>query len=66
MLKPEDFIFFVGYVGWQLDQLREEMGSDYGYVAAYSPYVIDGVLTESSSGVWDEVFVVKREIIILN
>eukprot|EP00261_Vitis_vinifera_P033238 XP_019074481.1 PREDICTED: uncharacterized protein LOC100245246 isoform X1 [Vitis vinifera] len=55
VLKPQDFRFFVGYAGWQLDQLREEIESDYWYVAACSPNVISGVSAESSSGLWEEV-----------
>ncbi|KAI8015248.1 hypothetical protein LOK49_LG05G02103 [Camellia lanceoleosa] len=42
MLKPQDFKFFVGYAGWQLDQLREEIESDYWYIAACSANLIFG------------------------
>ncbi|KAK4752027.1 hypothetical protein SAY87_020825 [Trapa incisa] len=35
-LKPQDFRFFMGYAGWQFDQLKEEIESNYWYVAACS------------------------------
>uniref|UniRef100_A0A5B7A933 Uncharacterized protein n=1 Tax=Davidia involucrata TaxID=16924 RepID=A0A5B7A933_DAVIN len=52
VLKPNDFRFFVGYAGWQLDQLREEIESDYWYVAACSANLIFG---GSSEGLWEEI-----------
>ncbi|KAG2714114.1 hypothetical protein I3760_03G010700 [Carya illinoinensis] len=56
VLKPQDFRFFVGYAGWQLDQLREEIESDYWYVAACSSNLIGGCLSDSSSeGLWEEI-----------
>ncbi|KAG7981718.1 hypothetical protein I3843_04G010400 [Carya illinoinensis] len=56
VLKPQDFRFFVGYAGWQLDQLREEIESDYWYVAACSSNLISGGLSDSSSeGLWEEI-----------
>ncbi|KAL6984444.1 hypothetical protein U1Q18_017821 [Sarracenia purpurea var. burkii] len=56
ILKPQDFKFFVGYAGWQLDQLREEIESDYWYVAACSPNLIFGGSTNSSiEGLWEEI-----------
>ncbi|GMQ02055.1 hypothetical protein CsSME_00048464 [Camellia sinensis var. sinensis] len=56
MLKPQDFKFFVGYAGWQLDQLREEIESDYWYIAACSANLIFGESTNSSSeGLWEEI-----------
>ncbi|XP_023550640.1 uncharacterized protein LOC111808722 isoform X2 [Cucurbita pepo subsp. pepo] len=56
ILKPQDFRFFVGYAGWQLDQLREEIESDYWYVAACSSNLICGGASDSSSeGLWEEI-----------
>lgn len=56
VLKPQDFRFFVGYAGWQLDQLREEIESDYWYVAACSSNLISEGLSDSSSeGLWEEI-----------
>lgn len=55
VLKPEDFIFFVGYAGWQFDQLREEIESDYWYVAACSANLISGGSSDSSADLWDEI-----------
>ncbi|KAF9608548.1 hypothetical protein IFM89_009914 [Coptis chinensis] len=52
VLRPRDFRFFVGYAGWQLDQLKEEIESDYWYVAACSANLISG---GSSSGLWEEI-----------
>ncbi|XP_073032277.1 uncharacterized protein [Primulina eburnea] len=55
-LKSQDFRFFVGYAGWQLDQLREEIESDYWYVAACSANMIFGGSQSSSSDVlWEEI-----------
>ncbi|KAK0575926.1 hypothetical protein LWI29_009247 [Acer saccharum] len=51
VLKPQDFRFFVGYAGWQLDQLREEIDSDYWYVAACSSDLICG----GSENLWKEI-----------
>ncbi|CAK7328857.1 unnamed protein product [Dovyalis caffra] len=56
VLKPQDFRFFVGYAGWQLDQLREEIESDYWYVAACSSNLICGDSSDSSSeSLWEEI-----------
>ncbi|KAL5559844.1 hypothetical protein UlMin_036055 [Ulmus minor] len=56
VLKTQDFRFFVGYAGWQLDQLREEIESDYWHVAACSSNLINGALTDSSSeDLWEEI-----------
>uniref|UniRef100_A0A1D1ZEC5 UPF0301 protein Cag_1601 n=1 Tax=Anthurium amnicola TaxID=1678845 RepID=A0A1D1ZEC5_9ARAE len=52
---PKDFRFFVGYAGWQLDQLREEIESDYWIVAACSSDLIGSAALESSSGLWVEI-----------
>ncbi|KAF2290355.1 hypothetical protein GH714_012034 [Hevea brasiliensis] len=56
VLKPQDFRFFVGYAGWQLDQLREEIESDYWYVASCSSNLICGTSSDSSSeNLWEEI-----------
>lgn len=56
VLKPHDFRFFVGYAGWQFDQLRDEIDSDYWYVAACSPSLIfGGSANASSEGLWEEI-----------
>ena len=52
MLEPQDFRFFVGYAGWQLDQLREEIKSDYWHVAACSSELICGASPEN---LWEEI-----------
>ncbi|KAK6940342.1 Protein of unknown function UPF0301 [Dillenia turbinata] len=56
ILRPQDFRFFLGYAGWQLDQLREEIESDYWYVAACSANLICAESSDSSSeGLWEEI-----------
>ncbi|XP_055833255.1 uncharacterized protein LOC129902193 isoform X4 [Solanum dulcamara] len=56
VLKPDDFRFFVGYAGWQLDQLREEIESGYWYVASCSANLIfAGSQTSSSKSMWGEI-----------
>ncbi|XAR55661.1 hypothetical protein NMG60_11035805 [Bertholletia excelsa] len=56
VLKPQDFKFFVGYAGWQLDQLREEIESDYWYVASCSADLLFGESANSKSeGLWEEI-----------
>ncbi|XP_043718966.1 UPF0301 protein CCA_00630-like [Telopea speciosissima] len=55
MLNPKDFRFFVGYAGWQFDQLREEIESDYWYVAACSANLIFDNTPDSSEGLWEEI-----------
>lgn len=55
-LKAEDFRFFVGYAGWQLDQLKDEIAQGYWVVAACSSYLIGGGDSEEdSSGLWEEI-----------
>ncbi|KAI3460706.1 hypothetical protein Pfo_017369 [Paulownia fortunei] len=55
-LRPQDFRFFMGYAGWQMDQLREEIESDYWYVAACSANLIfRGSQNVSSDGLWGEI-----------
>ncbi|XP_061340675.1 uncharacterized protein LOC133287134 [Gastrolobium bilobum] len=55
ILKSQDFRFFVGYAGWQLDQLRDEIESDYWYVAACSSSLLCGALSDSSESLWEEI-----------
>ncbi|XP_021714759.1 uncharacterized protein LOC110682743 [Chenopodium quinoa] len=55
VLKPHDFQFFVGYAGWQLDQLREEIDSKYWHVAACSTNLLFGSSLDSSEGLWEEI-----------
>lgn len=56
VLKSHDFRFFVGYAGWQLDQLREEIESGYWYVASCSANLIfAGSQTSSSESLWVEI-----------
>ncbi|CAI9117115.1 OLC1v1018452C1 [Oldenlandia corymbosa var. corymbosa] len=57
VLKPKDFRFFIGYAGWQFDQLRDEIDSEYWYVAACSSNLIFGGSESSSSseGLWEEI-----------
>ncbi|KAH6795338.1 hypothetical protein C2S51_036324 [Perilla frutescens var. frutescens] len=55
-LLPQDFKFFMGYAGWQLDQLREEIESDYWHVAACSANLISWASQSSSSdNLWEEI-----------
>ncbi|KAK9069933.1 hypothetical protein SSX86_010331 [Deinandra increscens subsp. villosa] len=56
VFKPQDFRFFVGYAGWQLDQLREEIEAGFWHVAACSSNLIFGSTQNSSSeGLWEEI-----------
>ncbi|KAI3901639.1 hypothetical protein MKW92_005531 [Papaver armeniacum] len=56
ILKPRDFRFFVGYAGWQTDQLREEIESGCRILGATSPNLIWESLSGSSSeGLWEEI-----------
>ncbi|OVA08085.1 Protein of unknown function UPF0301 [Macleaya cordata] len=56
VLRPQDFRFFVGYAGWQLDQLREEIESDYWFVAACSSNLVcRSSLNSSSPDLWEEI-----------
>lgn len=47
-----DFRFFVGYAGWNLDQLKDEIAEGLWCVAACSPDLIRGA---SSDSLWQEV-----------
>ncbi|KAL2497465.1 Protein of unknown function (DUF179) [Abeliophyllum distichum] len=56
ILGPHDFRFFIGYAGWQLDQLRDEIESGYWYVAACSANLVFGVSENSSpDSLWEEI-----------
>lgn len=56
VLKPQDFRFFVGYAGWQLDQLREEIDAGLWHVAACSSNLIfGGTQSSSTEGLWEEI-----------
>ncbi|XP_048500455.1 uncharacterized protein LOC104897895 isoform X2 [Beta vulgaris subsp. vulgaris] len=55
VLKPQDFQFFVGYAGWQHDQLREEIESNYWHVAACSTNLLFGSSPDSTEGLWEEI-----------
>ncbi|OVA00126.1 Protein of unknown function UPF0301 [Macleaya cordata] len=56
ILRPQDFKFFVGYAGWQMDQLKEEIESGYWFLAACSADLIRGGSPGSSSeGLWEEI-----------
>ncbi|CAN0928140.1 UPF0301 protein Plut_0637 [Linum grandiflorum] len=54
LLKPQDFRFFVGYAGWQLDQLREEIESEFWHVASCSSNLICGGSVQSGN-LWEEI-----------
>ncbi|XP_076885388.1 uncharacterized protein LOC143534902 [Bidens hawaiensis] len=53
VLKPQDFRFFVGYAGWQLDQLREEIEAGLWLVAACSSNLVFG--GAQNEGLWEEI-----------
>ncbi|KAK7272934.1 hypothetical protein RIF29_13978 [Crotalaria pallida] len=55
VLNNQDFRFFVGYAGWQLNQLREEIESNYWYVAACSSSLLCSALSDSSENLWEEI-----------
>ncbi|KAI3737256.1 hypothetical protein L2E82_27253 [Cichorium intybus] len=58
VLKPQDFRFFVGYAGWQIDQLREEIDAGLWHVAACSSNLIfggSGAQGSSTEGLWEEI-----------
>lgn len=54
VLQPENFRFFLGYAGWEFNQLKEELSLDYWYVAACSPNLITAA-SASSTGLWEEI-----------
>ncbi|KAK8489719.1 hypothetical protein V6N11_014367 [Hibiscus sabdariffa] len=53
VLKAQDFKFFVGYAGWQLEQLMEEIESEYWHVASCSQDLIFG--DACSESLWMEI-----------
>ncbi|KAI3807096.1 hypothetical protein L1987_23018 [Smallanthus sonchifolius] len=53
VFKPQDFRFFVGYAGWQLDQLREEIEAGLWHVAACSSNLVFG--GTQNEGLWEEI-----------
>ncbi|RWW37628.1 hypothetical protein BHE74_00057231 [Ensete ventricosum] len=55
VLRPHDFRFFVGYAGWQFDQLLDELESNYWVVAACSSHLMDGATMDPSSNLWEEI-----------
>ncbi|KAJ8509596.1 hypothetical protein OPV22_000030 [Ensete ventricosum] len=55
VLRPHDFRFFVGYAGWQFDQLLDEIESNYWVVAACSSHLMDGATVDPSSNLWEEI-----------
>ncbi|OAY73902.1 uncharacterized protein LOC109719867 [Ananas comosus] len=55
VLRPQDFRFFVGYAGWQFDQLLGEIANDYWVVAACSSHLISGAAADSSVDLWEEI-----------
>ncbi|XP_020589125.1 uncharacterized protein LOC110030651 [Phalaenopsis equestris] len=55
VLRAEDFRFFVGYAGWQLDQLREEIELGYWVVAACSSNLIARASSDACLGLWEEI-----------
>ncbi|GFP81257.1 upf0301 protein cag_1601 [Phtheirospermum japonicum] len=56
-LDPRDMRIFMGYAGWQMDQLRAEIEGGFWYVAACSANLIFGgsQSVSSSGGLWQEV-----------
>lgn len=50
----EDFRFFDGYCGWEKEQLRDEIRSEYWTVAACSPSVIE-LTSTGSVGLWADI-----------
>ncbi|KAL3641851.1 hypothetical protein CASFOL_012666 [Castilleja foliolosa] len=56
-LEPRDLRIYMGYAGWQMDQLRAEIEDGYWYVAACSANLIFGGSQNvaSSGGLWQEI-----------
>ncbi|KAH9299184.1 hypothetical protein KI387_030866, partial [Taxus chinensis] len=54
ILQPQNFRFFLGFSGWESDQLKNEIALGYWYVAACSPDLIT-TASASSSGLWEEI-----------
>lgn len=56
VLKLQDFRFFIGYAGWKLEQLREEIDSGFWCVAACSSSLLFGTSHNSSpESLWKEI-----------
>ncbi|XP_071733322.1 uncharacterized protein [Rutidosis leptorrhynchoides] len=53
VFRPQDFKFFVGYAGWQLDQLKEEIDAGLWHVAACSSNLIFG--GTQNENLWGEI-----------
>ncbi|GER37866.1 electron transporter [Striga asiatica] len=51
IIEVRDFSFFLGYAGWQMDQLIEEIESGYWYLAACSANLI----SSWSDDLWGEI-----------
>lgn len=49
---PQDFRFYIGYTGWDLDQLMNEIETGWWHVAACSPNLIRATSSES---LWQEI-----------
>ncbi|KAL4184059.1 hypothetical protein AMTRI_Chr11g101450 [Amborella trichopoda] len=54
VLDAKDFRFFLGYSGWQFEQLKEEIELDYWHVAACSSNLVTGT-SDSLFGLWEEI-----------
>ncbi|KAJ8629476.1 hypothetical protein MRB53_022799 [Persea americana] len=55
VLRPQDFRFFVGYAGWEMDQLGEEIEMGYWIVAACSVELMIERTADSSPGLWEDI-----------
>ncbi|WOL07618.1 hypothetical protein Cni_G16363 [Canna indica] len=55
VLRPLNFRFFVGYAGWQFDQLLDEIDSGYWVVVACSSHLINEATANRSSSLWKEI-----------
>lgn len=55
VLRPQDFRFFVGYAGWEMEQLREEIELGYWIVAACSVDLMTEGTADSSRDLWEEI-----------
>ncbi|GMH24933.1 hypothetical protein Nepgr_026776 [Nepenthes gracilis] len=54
LVGPDDFRFFDGYCGWEMEQLRGEIRAGYWTVAACGPGII-GLDSVGKRGLWVEV-----------
>ncbi|KAG0499033.1 hypothetical protein HPP92_003724 [Vanilla planifolia] len=55
LLLARDFRFFIGYAGWDFEQLRYEIESNYWVVAACSSQVIVEAFAHSCSSMWEDI-----------